>query len=1230
MRYAPFLALYLAGLALAADVPEMTPLRKDVKPFEYVEAKVPFYPAGERWGTIGKPMTRMQLPLDPAESMKHMVHPVGFELKLFAAEPNLGGKPIAMAWDERGRLWVAVTVDYPNELKPEGQGRDRIVICADTDGDEKADKFTVFADKLSIPTGLTFARGGVIVSQAPHFLFLKDMNGDDVADERKVLFTGWSTSDTHAGPSNLQYGPDNWIWGMTGYAGFEGRVGGERHSFRQGFYRFRPDGSKLEFIRSTNNNTWGLGFSEEGLAFGSTANGCPSVFMPIPNRSYEAVRGWSPRVLQSIADSNRYHPITEKVRQVDYHGGFTAAAGHALYTARTYPKEYWNRTAFVTEPTGHLAATFVLEPQGAGFRARYGWNLLASDDEWTAPTMAEVGPDGCVWIIDWYNYIVQHNPTPPGYRTGRGAAYETELRDKKHGRIYRLVAKPQAGSKPQAAPKTVNLKNAALEELVACLKNDNMLWRKHAQRLLVERGKKDVVPELIKLVNDPAVDETGLNVGAIHALWTLHGLGALEGSDPAATAAVSAALKHPSAGVRRNAAGVLPRNDDGLHALVKRDLLSDADAQVRLSALVALSEMRPHPLAAGLVFNCLKEPVNNGDRWLLDAATCAAATHAEYLLLTIALSGKAPLPDRLEGLVAIVAEHHARGKPVDSIGWMPLNLAGADVKWAEVILAGLAKGWPKDTPVQLPAGSDKTLSDLFARLSPAGQGNLIRLTTLWGSKGLEKHGAQIAQSLLKIVTDEKQAEDARVSAARQLVELTAIDADSVDSLLAVLSPRTGPALAAGVIGALEASQSPRVGPAILERFNAWPPSLRKAGVQVLLRRPESTRALLEALDKGTVQLDELALDQRQALASHPDRRIAGRAKKLLERGGGLPNADRQKVIEELLPLVKKPGDPALGKEVFKKHCANCHRHGTEGNHIGPDLSGMAAHTKEHLLAEILDPNRNVEGNFRVYTVATNDDRVLVGLLASESKTSIELIDAEAKRHVLQRTDVDQVAASTKSLMPEGFEKQLKEQELANMLEFLTQRGKFLPLPLDRVATIVSTRGMFNSEESPAERLVFDDWSPKTVGDVPFHLIDPQGDRRPNVILLYGPQGKLPPTMPKSVRLACNAPAKAIHLLSGVSGWGYPLGEKGSVSMIVRLHYSDGKTEEHELKNGVHFADYIRRVDVPESQFAFTLRGRQIRHLAVTPKRAETITHIEFAKGDDRTAPVVMAVTVELP
>ncbi len=1211
-----------------ADRPEMTAKRTDVKPFEFMEAKVPFYPVGERWGVTSDPLTKMQKPLDAEESMKHFVTPVGFDVRLFAKEPEIGGKPICMAWDERGRLWVAETIDYPNEKQPEDSGRDRIRILEDSDGDGRADRFTVFAEKLSLPTSIAFSRGGVVVHQPPETLFLKDTTGDDVADERRVLFRGWSLSDTHAGPSNLNWGIDNWLYGICGYSGFRGDVGGETVSFQTGFYRFRPDGSKMEFLRNTNNNSWGVGFSEEGVLFGSTANANPSEHMPIANKYYESVRGWSSSVLRGIAGNPRFEPITEQVRQVDQHGRFTSAAGHALYTARAYPRDYWNRIAFVCEPTGHLVATFQIQPTGGGFASRIGWNLLASDDEWSAPIMAEVGPDGHVWVIDWYNFIVQHNPTPAGFRTGRGAAYETELRDKKHGRIYRVVWKDAPAEKP------VTLKDASPEKLVETLKHPNLLWRRHAQRLLVERGKRDVVPQLVKLVQDGSADAIGLNVGAIHALWTLHGLGALDGSVEEAEAAVVAALNHPSAGVRQNAVQVLPRSADSLRELMKSGNHKDSNGQVQLATLLALSEM-PSESVSGLLFlRSLAVDNYSKDRWLLDALTSAAAAHdRSYLLMEASGSELASKLNRTissEELQVLrrVAEHHARGAPADGMGELLAKLPDATPPVAEAIVTGLARGWPKDKPVKLDEASEKHLLALFEKIPTGARGLLVSLAARWGAKGLDKHASEIAVTFLATVRDEKAFDSDRIAAAGQLIEFRPQEAEAARGLLAVITARTSPDLAMAIVDAVGKSGAKETSAALLESFPSLLPNTRAAAVRALLSRPEWTEPLLAAFEDGSVPAGDLSLDQKQALASHPDRKLAERARAILEKGGSLPNPDRQKVIDELSSVVLKKADPVAGKEVFKKICAKCHTHSGEGAKVGPDLTGMAVHPKEEMLINILDPNRSVEGNYRMYTAITKDGRVLNGLLASESRTAVELFDVEGQKHALQREDLRQILATPLSLMPDGFEKQSPPEDLANLLEFMAQRGKYLPLSLDKVATVVSTRGMFLSEDPNGGRLVFPDWSPKTFEGVPFYLVDPQGERTRNAILLYGPQGGIPPRMPKAVTVPCRAPAKAIHLLSGVSGWGFPLGEKGSVSMIVRLHYADGKDEDHALKNGEHFADYIRRVDVPGSKFAFRLRGQQIRYIAVHPQRDVAIDRIEFVKGPDATAPVVMAVTVE--
>src|SRR5262249_10920500 len=292
------------------------------------------------------------------------------------------------------------------------------------------------------------------------------------------------------------------------------------------------------------------------------------------------------------------------------------------------------------------------------------FNLLASDDEWAAPIMAEVGPDGNVWVIDWYNFIVQHNPTPQGFQTGKGAAYENDLRDKTHGRIYRVIHDATGTVKDTGVK--FSLADATPEKLVATLKHDNLFWRRHAQRLLVERGKTDVLPALYALARDKQVDEIGLNVGVIHALWTMRGLGALDGSNAEATAVAVAALKHPSAGVRRNAVQVLPWDEKAVAAILSAGLATDPDPQVRLMTLLALAD-RPARKAAGrAIVALLTRPENANDRGTRDAAAAAAARNSEGFLRAIAVVPKPA--SNLLAVAGLVSEHYARGGPVDSIG----------------------------------------------------------------------------------------------------------------------------------------------------------------------------------------------------------------------------------------------------------------------------------------------------------------------------------------------------------------------------------------------------------------------------------------------------------------------------------------------------------------------------------------------------------------------------------
>ena len=1165
---------------------------RPVAPFEYQPAEVPNYVPGSQ----GR-LSVMQRPLSPAESLRRLIVPPEFRVELFAAEPDIR-KPIALAFDQRGRLWIAETIDYPNQLQPEGSGRDTLKICEDTDGDGRADRFTIFAEQLSIPTSLVFANGGVIVSQAPDMLFLKDNDGDDVADERRVLFSGFGTADTHAGPSNLRNGFDNWIWGTVGYSGFDGLVGGERLTFRQGLFRFLPDGSRLEYLAATTNNTWGLGFSEDGFAFGSTANGNPSVFLAIPNRTFEQVVGFASGALQTIAESARIHPVTSKVRQVDWHGQFTAAAGHSLYTARAFPREYWNRVALVSAPTGHLLHRFVLERQGSDFIARDGWNLLASDDEWVAPIAAEVGPDGAVWCIDWYNFIVQHNPTPQGFQTGRGNAYETPLRDKRHGRIYRIV--------PREArlPEPLDLGSAAPDELVSALDSDNLLWRLTAQRLLVERGANAVQAALVRQLllrklKDQSVDELSLNPGALHALWTLAGLGLLTAdADPEVRQAQLESLRHPASAVRRAAVSLLPANQASLDVLLDQQLLWDPDAGVRLASLLALTELPPSLVAGRAIFEVLSQPDNLNDRHIPQAATAAAARHAAGFLKSVlagspaepkeeAAGASAPLfnngsfeegldgtplewsirhyggqarhtwsldgalgerslaiasdsgadsswfasvrvePEttyRLSGKIrtqklvplggafgALLNVHELQGQePVrtqavvgdsdwtevsvlfDSQayrelsinclfgGWghatgqawfddlrleqvgrriLPgrlgqvvfqvtrdfaaradgssvvetlLALRGTSPELAEAFLDGVLLGWPPQRRVPLDAADRASLLVLLGLLSDGPRSKLLLLMARLGlERSLSADLAALEVELLRRLRDPAATADRRTSAAERLLALRD-STESVQAILDQIGPGTDLHLAVGLIGALAGSGLEETGGLLVRHWSALTPGMRPPALGVLSRRVAWSRALLVAVQADRIGLNSLSEERWSQFEHHPEPEIAALAR---EARGRFLDRSRESVVAGFMKLSGLRGDPSRGAQLYSIHCAACHRFDGRGGRIGPPLDGIGVRPREELIVAVLDPNRSVEENYRLYTLSTRDGQFLSGRLEAETRSTIELLDLGGQSHVVTRDRVDQLIALPVSLMPASFE-MLGEQGLTDLLEYL--------------------------------------------------------------------------------------------------------------------------------------------------------------------------------------------------
>ena len=556
---------------------------------------------------------RVQVPLSPEESQQHIQLPDGFRAELFAAEPNIIN-PIAFTWDEKGRLWVVQSQDYPHELEND-VGGDRITICEDTDGDGRADKFTDFATQQSLTTGIVKVKGGVIVAQAPDMVFLQDEDGDDKMDKSQKLFGGFGIWDTHAGPSNLRYGIDNMLWGSVGYSAFENTFNGKPVNFTMGVYRFSRDGRNFEPIGRFNNNTWGLGFNENFEIFGSTANNNHACYVGIPLRYYAYLHKRPEWALNADFIQGHYEisPVdTVPLQQVDVRGGYTAAAGANFYTARNYPKEYQNQM-YVNAPTGHLVHIARIEKDGAGYKEVDGGNIFASTDAWTAPVFTETGPDGNLWVADWYNPVIQHNPDKRGMdnqiwnaNKGEGNAHLNPLRDKKHGRIYIIKYKGNKKSPIQSLDPNND------EALIAGIQSDNMFWRTTAQRLIVENKKQALIPELMEIA------KANNEFAQLHALWTLDGLGAFSGG--ANLDLLKQSLSGNSYAVQRAALALLPASELGSEAIAASSLLENDNPFIRLNALVRASDMPETDALYQAVQKLMQDTFTQNDKWMIAAS----------------------------------------------------------------------------------------------------------------------------------------------------------------------------------------------------------------------------------------------------------------------------------------------------------------------------------------------------------------------------------------------------------------------------------------------------------------------------------------------------------------------------------------------------------------------------------------------------------------------------------
>ncbi|MBA4148102.1 MAG: ThuA domain-containing protein [Verrucomicrobia bacterium] len=1156
------------------------------------------------------------------------VHPE-FDLNLVASEP-LMEKPISHDWDAQGRLWVAETPEYPagrKEGDPNRTPQDRISILEDSNGDGVMDKKSVFADALELVTSFVFFKDGVIVAQAPEVLWLRDTNGDGKADKREVLYTGFGTRDTHAVLSNMRWGLDGWVYAALGYSGGAIKSGDGKTDFGgvgSGVIRFRPDGAGVEQVASRNGNTWGLDFGWDGELFFTQANGAHLLHVVMPERLLS--RGRIPGTTSSkvIEDHKAVFPIRDYPKQayvqIDHVGGFTSASGGTIYNGGAWPAE-WDYNHFVSEPTVNLVHRDILKAQGTSFVASKDQEaeFIASTDLWFRPIHHRVGPDGALYILDFYNQAVVHNDTRGPAHGANNAAVRPD-RDHHFGRIWRVQHKQ---AKKLEIP---NLAKAAPEQLVDALNHPNQWVRMTAHRLLVENGSKDLFPALEAL----ARATTATPAARVHAMWVL------ENSSAPIRDLVGSVLDDDNVAVQKNAlqivGGLKNLNPDADFHFSVIGKFMFGDSRATLYALVAEAAFRtgkPAQDAMMFAYPQLDDP------WLKSAAIgTAVGAGTEYLEALFLVQN----PEGMESLAAALGSAVAQKTDLGLVASTIVRLALGPVHsepLKKIVLEKLTTEMDPNTMLPWSEPTEMLLNGLLGAHSLEVRMGVIPLVVRWDKEGkLAPEVRHVIMEIVETVNNAEAPESERIAAINGLLGVRHLLPDAVNVIGGILSTPVSPAMQKHIIEALGRASEPGVAVALISSYESLSPDLQEQALSQLLKRSEWSLIFLDVIASKQIDLATLGPIAVNRLRTHSDRSVSRRANQVIEQILGPQIKEKNELIARFAPSIEKlGGNIANGKKVFDQNCAICHRFNGEGKELGPDLTGMGAHGPHELLVHTLDPNRVVEPNFLSVSVETTDGESHDGIVGRETKTHI-LLRNTAGDIELSKKNVKRQKSTGRSLMPEGFEA-LGEETLRDLLSYIcAAETKYRLIDLKHVFTANSLKGIYISQDSLNETLKFKNFGMVKVGDIPFEIGNPLTTASAkNVIVLKGGSG-FAKTLPQKVEIAdVNLSASRLHFLGGVAGWGWPCcGDKKNENLPaakVTVHYEGGETEEFILKNGQEIADYNGKFDVPGSHAAEGLvDGGQVRWFSKDLKKQGKIKKISLESFDNQLAPTFISITAE--
>ena len=1105
-------------------------------------------------------------PTAPAKAAATIeVHPE-FDLTLVAAEPLIQ-KAMNIDWDHRGRLWVSETPEYPNgrrlpntePWKDSGSLRrrqdrdpeDTISILSDTNGDGVMDRKHVFADKLELVTGFVLHRSGVIAATAPDIWYLEDTNGDEIADKRTKLYTGLGTADTHAVINNLRWGLDGWIYATHGYSvGTVTSPDGTKTFGRDGsgVVRFKPDGSAFEQFSSRGGNTWGLDITWDGQVFWTQPTSGTVFFHTVLPESVLA-KGRVPGTTSwkgMITGQNTYPLMSwpeQAYVQIDLVGQFTAAAGCAVYDGGAWPDK-WRYAYFTGEPTLNLVHQQFVKPDGVSYTTqketgREQTEFIRSKDLWFRPIETRVGPDGALYVVDFYNQAVIHNDTRGPLHGPANAAVRPD-RDHFFGRIWRVQ-------------------------------------HKQAAKLAVPVLNRENLAQLIQVM------ETSPNAHVKKTAWRL------------------AQENHAS---------------DPRLAQIRKPMGSKALELYERSRGVTTPAQRKAVLDSFAVAT---------DNWTRSALVAAATEQAHsYVAEALTHDRPQPLTDFVVAVVPAALPDHAGRLLVAAAGAGP---AAVTLKASVVRAVARMDGGA----IALDATTTKALEKLLD--DPATTAAALPIVAKWDKAGVLRTKADgHAQRMLRDLGDATANDERRADSAGSLLAVPARRAQALSVIAPMLSDPAVPASLQGrLIGALGEAPGSDVDAVLVAALARSNSTLL---FEQLLKRPDSSVALLTAMKEGKVTLAGLGPANVARLRTHPNRQVALQAAALLD---ALSPAARAKgdIVAALLPEIEKPGDGAKGKTLFTGACSTCHKFGDVGKSAaGPPLDGMGAHGRAELLAHIIDPNREVDPSFWQWNVTTRRGEALVGVIASENAAGLTLRSAAGDVEI-KKEDIATRENTRRSLMPEGLEA-LGAEVLRDILTFLVgDDQKFRVVDLRPAYTADSRRG-FRREDERDETVTLHKFGDVSVAGVPFFVMDPaKSANGANLIALKGGPGlgNLSDDFPQRVEIPTAVTAASLHFLGGVGGWAWPTGgpggnaARGTPAMKVVVFFADGTSEEHVLKNGEHFADTFVRAEVPLSTDAgdFTRRG-QLRYFALNLAKKGALSKIVLESFDTDIVPATVAIT----